>query len=106
MYFYKVAGTIARKVGGEPPALEYVAIDPKGIVRHIKNGQIIEEQPLEFPEDESQYSASELKEVRELYKDTMGSKIARGMLIAYRKKKTMKPKSLRKIKVAKKCKCK
>ena len=106
MYFYKVGGTIARKIGGEPPADEYVAIDPKGIVRHIKNGQIIEEQPLEFPEDESQYSASELKELKDLYKDAMGSKIARGMLISYRKKKTMKPKSTRKVKVVKKCTCK
>jgi len=106
MYFYKVAGTIARKIGGNPPATEYVAIDSKGIVRHIKNGQIIEEQPLEFPEDESQYSESELKELKELYKDTMGSKIARSMLISYRKKKSMKPKTIRKVKVVKKCKCK
>jgi hypothetical protein len=105
-YFYKVAGTIARKVGGEPPASEYVAIDPKGIIRHIKNGQIIEERPLDFPENESQYSSSELKELKELYNDAMGSKIARGMLISYRKKKTMKPKPVRKIKVVKKCTCK
>jgi len=106
-YFYKIQGTIARKVGGEPPTTEYVAIDPKGIVRHIKNDQIIEEQLLEFPENESNYSPSELKELKDLYKDTMGLKIARGMLIpSYRKKRTMKPKSVRKIKVVKKCTCK
>lgn len=107
-YFYKVAGTVARKIGGEPPATtDYVAIDPKGIVRHVKNGMIIEEVPLEFPEDESKYSASDIKELKELYTSTAGLDLAKSMLFPrYRKKKTMKPKSIRKVKVVKKCKCK
>lgn len=107
-YFYKVAGTIARKVGGEPPAvLEYVAIDPKGMMRHIKNDIVVEEMPLEFPEDESNYSASELRELKELYNSTAGITMAKQMLFSkYRKKKTTKPKPIRKVKVVKKCKCK
>lgn len=92
-YFYKIKGTIARKIGGEPPANEYVAIDPQGVVRHVNNDEIIEEQPMKLPEGE----------LKELYKDTMGKQIARTMLFpAYRKKKTIS----RKIKVGKRCICK
>jgi len=105
-YFYKVAGTIARKVGGEPPASEYVAIDPKGIVRHIKNGEIIEEKPIGSFTKSTSDIPEDYAELKELYDSEIGKRMARGMLIAYRKKKTMKPKPVRKIKVVKKCTCK
>jgi hypothetical protein len=99
-YFYKIGGTIARKVGGNPPTNEYVAIDPKGIVRHVKNEMIIEEQYIDVLKDST-------KDQEELYKDIMGSQIAKNMLFPkYRKKKIMKPKSIRKIKMDKGCKCK
>lgn len=92
-YFYKIKGTIARKIGGEPPADEYVAIDPQGIVRHVKDNEIVEEQPMELPKGK----------LKDLYTDTMGKQIARGMLFpAYRKKKTKS----RKVKVGKRCICK
>ena len=93
-YFYKMSGTIARKVGGNPPTNEYVAIDPKGVIRHVKNEQIIEEQYIDVPKDAT-------KDQEELYKEMMSSQIAKEMLFPkYRKKKTMKPKSI------KRCKCK
>lgn len=98
-YFYKVHGTIARKIGGEPPANEYVAIDPKGMVRHIKDGYIIEEKQIEGIQED-------YPELKELYDSEIGKQMARSMLITYRKKKTMKPKAVRKVKVGKKCKCK
>jgi hypothetical protein len=94
-YFYKIHSTIARKIGGEPPADEYVAIDPQGVVRHVKNNEIIEETPIEFPNNASQDQIT-------LYKDAMGSQIAKNMLFPkYRKKK-----NTRKIKVGKRCICK
>jgi hypothetical protein len=98
-YFYKVHGTIARKIGGDPPANEYVAIDPKGILRHIKNGEIIEETSISYPTDIT-------VDTKDLYKDEIGKMLARDMLFPkYRKAKNTKSKS-RKIKVVKKCKCK
>ena len=91
-YFYKIHSTIARKIGGEPPADEYVAIDPQGVVRHVKNNEVIEEQPMKLPEGE----------LKDLYKDAMGSQIAKTMLFpAYRKKKIT-----RKVKIGKRCICK
>jgi hypothetical protein len=100
-YFYKVGGTIARKIGGEPPANEYVAIDKEHTMRHIKNGEIIEEFNLAFP-----IETMGDPELKEFYANMEGKRLARGMLIAHRKKKTMKPKPSRKIKVVKKCTCK
>jgi|WetSurMetagenome_2_1015567.scaffolds.fasta_scaffold213295_2 hypothetical protein len=102
MYFYKIGGTIARKIGGEPPSNEYVAIDPKSMVRHIKNGEIIEEFQLAYPID-----AATDKGLMELYKETETKRLARDILFPKsRKKKIMKPKPARKIKVVKKCICK
>lgn len=96
-YFYKVRGTIARKIGGNPPSDEYVAIDPQGVLRHIKNGEILEDTPIAYPTDITM-------DTKELYKDEMGKMLARDMLFPkYRKKKMSKP---RKIKVVRKCKCK
>lgn len=97
-YFYKVRGTIARKIGGSPPADEYVAMDPQGALRYVKNGEVIEETQISYPTDIT-------VDTKELYKDTVGKQLARDMLFPkYRKKKPSKP--IRKIKVAKKCKCK
>jgi hypothetical protein len=93
-YFYKMSGTIARKVGGEPPANEYVAIDPKGIIRHVKNEEILEEQSIDIPKDAT-------KDQAELYKDVVSSQIAKTMLFPnYRKKKPARSKAVTK------CKCK
>jgi hypothetical protein len=102
-YFYKVGGTIARKIGGEPPAGEYVALDKQHTVRHMKDGHIIDEMEIEFPSD-----AKGDKDLMDLYEDIESKKIAHSMLsrIRFRKKKTIKPKSARKVKVVKKCTCK
>lgn len=100
-YFYKMQGTIARKIGGEPPAEEYVAIDPKGIVRHIKKGEILEEEPITYPKE-----YMEAPELKDFYMTEYGKQMAREMLFPkYRKKKTSS-KPTRKIKVDKKCTCK
>lgn len=100
-YFYKVHGTIARKIGGEPPADDYVAMDSNGRLKHILHGEVIEENYVIYPTDAT---TSELKE---LYKNEMGKALARDMLFPkFRKKKSSKPKPLRKVKVDKKCKCK
>lgn len=99
-YFYKVHGTIARKIGGDPPAEEYVAIDPQGVLRHIKGGEIVEETQIAYPVDITM-------DTKELFKDEMGKQLARDMLFPkYRKKKMSKKKPMRKVKVVKKCKCK
>jgi len=101
-YFYKVHGTIARKIGGEPPANEYVALDKENTMRHVKNGEVIEEFKLAFP-----IETMGDPELKEFYAGEEGKRLARSMLIpSYRKKKSMKPKPLRKVKVDKKCKCK
>jgi hypothetical protein len=102
-YFYKVGGTIAQKIGGEPPADEYVALDKQHTVRHIKNGHIIDEMLIEFPSE-----AEGNKDLMDLYEDIESKKIAHSMLsrIRFRKKKSIKSKPARKIKVVKKCTCK
>jgi len=107
-YFYKSNGTLARKIGGTPPADEYVAIDPQGILRHVKNNTILEEQPIIFPDkDNSNYTPPELKDIKEIYTDITGKKIAKTMLFPqYRQKKITKSKPIRKTKSSKKCKCK
>jgi len=97
-YFYKNGGTISRKIGGEPPANEYVAIDPQGVVRHVKDDKIIEEMPIDISEIP--------KEDVDLYKDTVSSQMARGMLYPKYRKKINKSKPMRKLKVGKRCKCK
>jgi hypothetical protein len=95
-YFYKVHGTIARKVGGNPPSEEYVAIDPQGVLRHVKNGEIVEETQISYPTDITM-------DTKDLYKDEMGKQLARDMLFPkYRKKKTS---SKPKLKI-KTCRCK
>ena len=99
MYFYKNGGTISHKLGGDPPAEEYVAIDPQGVVRHIKDDKIIEEIPIEVPDNISE-------DERLLFKNAVSSQLARGMLYPKYRKKINKPKSIRKIKVVKKCICK
>jgi hypothetical protein len=109
-YYWKINGMIAKKIGGDPPSTEYAAVDPKGIVRHIKNDEIIEERTIEFPEisqeDRKQFDPASLQEIKEIYKNGAGYKIAKDMLLPkYRRKITMKPKSIRKIKVDKKCIC-
>jgi len=101
MYFYKNGGTISHKLGGDPPAEEYIARDPQGIMRHIKNGNIIEELPIPT----NDYSGMSHEE-RELYKDVVSSQMAKDMLYPKYRKKINKPKSMRKIKVVKKCICK
>jgi hypothetical protein len=97
-YFYKNGGTISRKIGGEPPANEYVAIDPQGVVRHIKDDNIVEEIPI----DVSSISDKDI----DLYKEVISSQMAKDMLYPKYRKKINKPKSMRKIKVVKKCICK
>lgn len=93
MYFYKMSGTIARKIRGDPPANEYVVIDKKGVIQHIKDEQVLEEQFIDTPKDAT-------KDQAELYKDVVSSQMAKTMLFPnYRKKK------LTKSKVVKKCKC-
>jgi hypothetical protein len=77
-YYYLDKGTLFKKVGGDPPAAEYVAIDPLGTVRHIKNGAIDRAQKLKPGDNEDIIAQSMLK---------------------YRKRKTTKPKT-------KRCKCK
>jgi hypothetical protein len=98
MYFYKNGGTISRKIGGEPPAKEYVAIDPQGVVRHVKDDNIVEEIPIHI----SDISEKDV----ELYKEVISSQIAKDMLYPKYRKKLNKPKSIRKLKVVKKCICK
>jgi hypothetical protein len=101
MYFYKNGGTISRKIGGEPPAKEYVAIDPQGVVRHVKDDNIVEETPIpmdNFPN----MSQDEIQ----LYKEAVSSQMAKDMLYPKYRKKINKPKSIRKLKVGKRCKCK
>jgi hypothetical protein len=105
-YFYKIGGAIARKVGERPEVNEYVAFDKKHTLRHIKNGELINTVTLPFPSDMAKDEEFN-EELMDLYKDIESSKIARSMLIpTYRKKKSAKPKSLRKVKVVKKCTCK
>jgi len=104
-YFYKVKETITRKIGGTPPAKEYVSIDSNRTVRHIKDGEILEETKMAYPIDI--ITSKNSKDLMELYEDTEMKRLARSMLIPeYRKKKIMKPKSIRKVKIDKKCKCK
>ena len=101
-YFYKVGGTIARKIGGDPPGTEYVALDKQHTIRHVKNGEVVETMTIGFPLD-----AAGDKDLMDLYEDMESKNIARSMLIpTYRKKKTIKPKPTRKVKVVKKCTCK
>jgi len=97
-YFYKNGGTISRKIGGEPPANEYVAVDPQGVVKHVKDDNIIEEIPI----DVSGISGKDV----ELYKDLISSQMARNLLYPKYRKKINKPKPMRKLKVGKRCKCK
>jgi hypothetical protein len=118
MYFYKRGDEVLRKLGGEPPSDEYVALDPKGVLRHIKNNEIIDEKNMQFifPDDVDlkdtdlyKQGAMTVPEIRELYTTVMANKVAKKMLIPsynYRKKKSVKPKATRKVKVVKKCKCK
>ena len=98
MYFYKNGGTISHKLGGDPPANEYVAVDPQGVVRHVKDDNIIEETPI----DVSGISGKDV----ELYKDLISSQMARNLLYPKYRKKINKSKPMRKLKVGKRCKCK
>jgi len=98
MYFYKNGGTISHKLGGDPPANEYVAVDPQGVVRHVKDDNIIEEIPI----DVSGISGKDV----ELYKDLISSQMARNLLYPKYRKKINKSKPMRKLKVGKRCKCK
>jgi len=101
-YFYKVGGSIARKIGGTPPAKEYVAIDSENVIKHIKNGEVIEEREMAYP-----IETIDNKDLKNLYEDLEIKKLARDMLFPkYRKKKTTKSKPTRKVKINKKCKCK
>lgn len=77
-YYYLDKGTLFKKIGGDPPTTEYVAIDPLGTVRHIKNGMIDRAQKLKPGDNEDIIAQTMLK---------------------YRKRKTIKPKTRR-------CKCK
>jgi hypothetical protein len=118
MYFYKKGDEVLRKLGGDPPSEEYVALDPKGVIRHIKNDEILEERNMQFifPDDVDlketdlyKQGAMTVPEIRELYTTVMANKVAKKMLIPsynYRKKKTTKAKPSRKVKVVTKCKCK
>ena len=114
-YFYKKGMYIARKEGGEPPSDTYIAINPQNEIVYIKNGQIIEDWNDIFPDDFwdkgefKQYSESERRNLLRLYAEDKAMSIAKSVLLnpkVWRKKKTMKPKSTRKVKVVKKCTCK
>jgi hypothetical protein len=107
-YFYKNYGSISRKIGGEPPATEYVALDPQGTLRYVKDGKILEEFPIDMSDKHlSEYSPSEAKSLKAMYQDSMAMTMAKELLYpSYRKNKTTKPKGSRKVKIDKKCKCK
>jgi len=109
-YYWKINGMLAKKVGGDPPANEYAAVDAKGVVRHIRDGDIIEEQMIEFPdisqEERKQFNSRDLQDIKEIYKNGAGYKIAKEMLLPKYRKKINKPKYIRKLKVDKKCICK
>lgn len=98
-YYYKIKGTLVRKEGGEPPKVdEFVAIGKDDVVRHFKDGNIIEEEKIEFPIVPKEAADPAL---RELYKSGAGLKITKDMLYPkYRKKTTSRKK------VHRKCKCK
>jgi hypothetical protein len=94
-YYYKIKGTLARKEGGDPPNIdEYTVVGKDNIVRHVKDGQIIDERAIEFPEDATS------GDLRDLYKSTVGYMITKNMLYPkYRRKSKSKPKSIRKTKI-------
>ena len=99
MYFYKNGGNhFTQTWCGDPPANEYVAVDPQGVVRHVKDDNIIEEIPI----DVSGISGEDV----ELYKDLISSQMARNLLYPKYRKKINKSKPMRKLKVGKRCKCK
>jgi|WetSurMetagenome_2_1015567.scaffolds.fasta_scaffold40832_5 hypothetical protein len=77
-YFYMNKGTVLRQDGGEPPSNNYVAVDPQGVMRYVKNGVVDQAQIIKPGSDETKMALNMLK---------------------YRKKKTKKVK-------AKRCKCK
>jgi len=103
-YYYINKGILTQKIGGDPPSNEYVAIDPAGMVRHIKNGEIIQTQKIDYPviSKKDLIEFNDLKSTfgnpRDTYTKGAGFKIAKNML-GYRKKRTKKPK-------IKRCKCK
>jgi hypothetical protein len=45
-YFYISGTQILKQEGGEPPAGEFVALAPDGILRHYKNGHVIEQDKI------------------------------------------------------------
>jgi len=101
-YFYLNKGVLSQKIGGDPPSNEYVAIDPTGIVRHVKNGEIVQAQKIEYPVISKTeligIDPIEMGKVKDIYTKGAGFKIAKNML-GYRKRKTTKSK-------VKRCKCK
>jgi hypothetical protein len=105
-YYFKINGSLARKEGGDPPKIdEYVAVGQDNIVRHIKDGQIIEEREIKYPNTFPKDASPGDIDLRKIYKDAVGFKITKEMLYPQYRKKNLspsKPKSKRKIK---KCKC-
>ena len=100
-YYYKVRGTITEKIGGSPPPVsEYAAIDPSGVVRHIKNEEIIEEHLIKYPEHVPYFSERPEK-IKNMYKKAIGYTIAKNML-SDRKKKSSKKGTSRKHQKVKK----
>ena len=82
-YFYKSGTQILKQEGGDPPASEFVALAPDGILRHYKDNRVIEQDKIVASDKE--YAAANL---------------ARNMLIPiFRAKKKQKSK-------VKRCKCK
>lgn len=79
-YYYRNGDMITKQVGGIPPTNEYVAVSPEGIVRHIINDKVVEQ-------DKVKISGIEVT----------SANLARNMLI---------PKLERTRRKTKRCKCK
>jgi hypothetical protein len=45
-YFYKSGTQILKQEGGEPPADEFVALAPDGILRHYKDNRVVEQDKI------------------------------------------------------------
>jgi hypothetical protein len=106
MYYFLTQGRLTKTT--DPKIIEnyahgeYVALDPKNVVRHIKDGQIIEAKQLNIPTVDSPVDLKKYGDAKELVRETQSQKVAEKMFgLAMRKRKSGK-KLKRNMK---KCKC-
>lgn len=92
-YYYKDHGMMIKVEGEDPPDVdEYTAIDKQGVVRHIQNGEVVEERKIVFPS----IAPRDDYETRRFYNLAHGFLISKEMLrTKYRKKSKSKSKTKR-----------